>query len=67
MPQVSLLLQCSVTPSDQLLVYVTDIEHPPKDELALVMTNARDQKISVVLSKADSILLRDHINQFIKD
>lgn len=43
--------KCSVTPTDQLVVYVTDVEHPPHKELVLVMTNAQEQKISVVLSK----------------
>lgn len=65
-PKASLLLQCSVNPNDQLVVYVTDIEHPPKDELALVMTNAQEQKISVVLTRDDAILLQNHINDFLK-
>lgn len=67
MPICGLLLQCSVNRDDHLVVYVTDMEHPPKNELALVMTNAAEQKISVVLSHADAVLLQNHINEFLKD
>lgn len=56
---------CSVNANDQLITYVTDIEHPPHDEFAMVMTNADDQKISVVLSVEDALRLREQLNTFI--
>lgn len=65
--QVSLLLQCSVTPTDQLLAYVTDMDSPGVPALAVVLTNKHDQKISVVLTRADTVLLQQLINDFIKD
>ena len=66
MPQVSLLLQCSVNPNDQLISYVTDQER--KDLcFAMVMTNDQEQKISVVLNKADAALLRDQLDRFLKE
>lgn len=64
-PEGSTLYKCSVTPSDHLVAYVTDVEHPPRDEFALVMTNAQEQKISVVLTKEDALRLREQLNTFI--
>lgn len=45
---------CSVTPSDELVVYQTDVEHPPLDEMAFVMNDHESgKKISAILTKQD--------------
>lgn len=56
---------CSVNQNDQLVAYVTDVEHPPKDEFSLVMTNIQDQKISVILSKDDAYRLHRQLDLFL--
>lgn len=56
---------CCVTKTDELTAYVTDVEHPPLDEFALVMTNADGQKISVVLSKEDAQRLHRQLDLFL--
>lgn len=59
------LYTCSVNKNDQLTAYVTDLEHPPKDEFALVMTNANEEKISVVLSRDDAYRLHRQLDLFL--
>lgn len=56
---------CSVNPNDQLVAYITDVEHPPLDEFALVLTNAQQQKISVVLTKDDAYRLHRQLDLFL--
>jgi len=65
MPQVSELFQCAVTKSDQLVTYITDIEQLYQLNFALVMTNVRDSKISVLLTKEDALRLRAQLDTFI--
>jgi hypothetical protein len=65
MPQISEQYHCTVNPKDTLVTYVTDIERPPLLEFALVMTNAQDQKISVMLNKEDAKRLHDQLDTFL--
>lgn len=58
--------KCCVTPSDELVAYVTDMERPDHEELfALVMTNAQEQKISVLLDRDKATALQFQLTQFL--
>ena len=59
MAQVSLLLQCNVDPEDQLMAYTSP------EGFAIVLTNAKEEKISVCLTKDDASLLWDRLGQFL--
>jgi hypothetical protein len=67
MPRVSEQYHCSVTPTDTLVAYVTDIEHPQRDQFTMIMTDAREQKISVILSTEDALRLHAQLSSFIKE
>jgi len=56
---------CCINPTDVLSAYVTDVEHPPLDEFALVMTNAQEQKISVILTQEDARRLHRQLDLFL--
>lgn len=56
---------CDINPMDELLVYTTDIERPPVEHIAMVMTNGDGQKISVLLTRDAAILLQNQLNDFI--
>lgn len=56
--------KCCVNPTDVLSAYVTDEEHPPLDEFALVLTNAQEQMISVVLTQEDVRRLHRQLGLF---
>lgn len=58
--------KCLVTPSDELVVYITDVEKPPHDHLVLVVTNEDGHKISTVLTKDDAELLHKQIGQYLQ-
>lgn len=58
--------KCCVTPTDELVAYVTDMERPDHEELfALVMTNTNQDKISVLLDHEKATALRFQLNQFL--
>lgn len=65
MPQIIETYACSVSPTDQLTAYITDVERPAVLDFALVMTNAQGQKISVVLSKEDAMRLHAQLDTYI--
>lgn len=65
MPQVSELFHCAVNPTDCLVTYVSNVEQPPFLQFALVMTNKREQKISVLLTKEDALRLRNQLDTYI--
>lgn len=65
MPQVTELFQCAVTKSDQLVTYTADMELPEQVLFSMVMTNEREQKISVLLTKEDALRLRNQLDTYI--
>lgn len=65
MPQIHESYSCSVTPTDQLTAYITDVERPAVLLFALVMTNALEDKISVLLTKEDAMRLHAQLDAYI--
>lgn len=58
--------RCAVTSSDELLAYVTDMERPNHDDLfALVTTDNRGGKVSVLLTKEDAAKLAAQLTEWV--
>jgi hypothetical protein len=63
----TLKLKCAVMPDDELVTYPTK-EVGPTPFFAIVCENVSEHnKISVMLIKGDARLLRDQLNQFLKE
>ncbi len=56
---------CDIHPSDELVAYTTDAEHPVIQHFALVMANNDKDKISVLLTRDAAIVLKNQLNDFI--
>lgn len=63
----TLKLKCAVMPDDELVTYTTSDEGPVP-LFAVVCENVGEHnKISVLLTKGDARLLRDQLNQFLRE
>ena len=56
---------CAVTPTDELVAYVTDSEKEGIELFSLVMTNIKQDKISVLLDKHEATRLYVQLGQYI--
>lgn len=57
---------CEITNTDTMRVHVTGQERAYEDLLAFVLEDM-DNKISVLLSKADAVTLKTQIDEFVED
>lgn len=55
---------CDVTPTDKMVVYTTGVQRQNERHLAVVLTNAKGEKISVLLDRDAAIELSNQISEF---
>lgn len=56
---------CAASLTDKLRVYITEASEKGNKNMALVMTNRDEHKISVLLSRDEAIRLQNQLNNFI--